>query len=378
MRVERESGEPAARFLGESQADERLRASLRETGHLRAAIDEHAIVAVTDPQGKIIYVNDKFCAISKFQRDELLGKDHRITNSGFHPKEFIRDLWATITHGRVWHGEIKNRAKDGSYYWVDTTLVPFPDEKGKPNRYVSIRTDITKRKQNEEDLMGAEQQLRALVGRLHNVREEEARRISRELHDELGQHLTGFNMELSGLEAKMPGMNSAQSAHFSKMRAEVDHMIGVVQEISGQLRLAQLDVLGLSAAVEWQSMEFTKRSGIRTQVIRLDDIKGLSDAQKTTLFRILQEALTNVARHSGASDVEISLEDQPGHVVLRIADNGRGITDAELGDQKSIGLLGMQERAQLAGGSVTITGRAQIGTTVLASISRGVGGASIH
>src|SRR6478609_9751973 len=140
-----EQGKPLASFEQPS-----LESATRELNNVRYALDRSAIVAITDRAGTIIHVNDKFCQISKYPREELLGKNHRIINSGYHERDFFVQMWKTISSGKIWEGEIRNRAKDGSYYWVNTTIVPFLDEMMKPYEYVSIRYEVTQRKLAEE------------------------------------------------------------------------------------------------------------------------------------------------------------------------------------------------------------------------------------
>ncbi len=161
-----------------NQSEELLRNSLKEISDYKYALDVSTIIAITDQQGIIKKVNNNFCKISKYSEAELIGQSHSIINSGYHPKEFIQNLWTTIANGEIWKGEIKNKAKDGTFYWVDTTIIPFLNEHGKPYQYLSIRSDITNRKEAEEDLIQRTFQLKTVNKELAFQNDEKEKRAA--------------------------------------------------------------------------------------------------------------------------------------------------------------------------------------------------------
>jgi signal transduction histidine kinase len=226
------------------------------------------------------------------------------------------------------------------------------------------------RRRAQERLKKSHEQLRALSVYLQHVREDERIRISRQVHDELGQALTGLKMDLYWLASRLPKQLRAVRDKTKTMSAHIDSTIQTVRRISTELRPGILDDLGLVAALEWQAAEFQKRNGIKCEVVSEVAEPILEEELNTAFFRIFQESLTNVLRHANATRIDVRLWEETGNLLMEIRDNGRGISESDWTNTRSIGVLGMRERAALLGGELTITGAPDQGTTVRVRIPR--------
>ena len=287
----------------------------RDLADVNYALEKSAIVAITDTRGIITYVNDKFCEISKYPRAELLGQDHRILNSGYHPKEFIRTLWTTIANAHIWRGELRNRAKDGSIYWVDTTIVPFLDARGKPYQYMAIRYEISARKRSEKLLQ--EQAALARLGEMAAV-----------VAHEVKNPIAGIRGALQVISSRMPP-EQRDRAVMGDIITRLDGLNNVVEDLLVFARPRELrtEPVDLSALLS-NTVDLIRRDPIFSAIdVRIEGASGLVQADPAQLQLVLQNVLINAAQAmNGRGRVTVAIGVADGHCCVSIADAGPGMS----------------------------------------------------
>jgi PAS domain S-box-containing protein len=294
-------------------------------------------------------------------RDEAIGKTAGELGLWADPRQYRTLVEKVRREGRVRDFEIAEHFRDGK---VQTTSVSADliDVEGE-HCLLTVAMDITDRKEVEDKARRSRAELRALAGRLLLVREEERTRIAREIHDELGQALTGLKIDLSFLKRHVEDRPEV-SESVQSIVDRIDGTMDSVRRIATDLRPSVLDHLGLEAAIEWQVQEFQRRTGVATTVRVESSGAAIDDVRATALFRMLQETLTNVARHAGAANVTVSFTVGKVDLALEVRDDGRGIDPAEVAGGRSLGLVGLRERAIACGGKVSIEGTPGQGTRV--------------
>ncbi len=255
---------------------------------------------------------------------------------------------------------------DGALIDVEITEAAFDD--GGQLAIMAVLRDVTQRKRSERELQNSREQLRRLSASLQSVREEEKTRIARELHDELGQALTGLKMDLAQLISRLQPVQVDVVARARSMQSLLDSTVASVRRIATELRPLMLDDLGLVPTIEWLTHDFSQRTGVAVELALPTSDFDAGPALSTAVFRVVQESLTNIARHANAGKVSVSLSVSPTDVELGVRDNGIGISESAAGGNKTLGLLGMRERAVMLGGTFIIDSTPTTGTSIAMTI----------
>lgn len=366
------------------EGEEKLKKTLKEVSDYKYALDESAIVAITNQKGIITHVNNNFCKISKYASKELIGQDHRIINSGYHSKEFIKELWTTISNGKVWKGEIKNRAKDGTAYWVDTTIVPFLNAQGKPYQYVAIRSDITERKKGEEQIL--ENNKRAIEhGKILEFKNIQLIDFCNIVSHNLRAPLINISMLVDYVEQSEDEIEKAEV--LSKIKPVVNHLMEVFNELVESLQVQQdtelkSDMVNLNECLDKILI------GYETQIkqydasiqINFQEINTINFPHKY-LESIISNLLSNTLKYKSPLRnpvIEIKTTKGPNNTtILSVSDNGLGIDLVRHKDQifkirktfhkhpdaKGFGLFMTKTQVEAVGGRIWAESEPGIGTT---------------
>ena len=355
-------------------------------------------IFITDRHGIIEHINPAFTALTGYSASEALGHKASLVRSESHAQAFFQELWQTIQAGKIWRGRITNRHKNGSLYVSDQTIAPVKDLKGEIIHFISVQVDITERIQAQEAQLRSEalaasnqkleleilhrkniedalrtsqatsnellensrqmqEQLRQLSHQALQAQEDERKRISRELHDVIAQTLTGINVRLSLLQKENCTTTQELREKIAQTQQVVAQSVDTVHRFARDLRPAMLDDLGLIPALEAYLKDYSNQTGLEVKLMADDGVEELGGTGCTVLYRVAQEALTNVVRHARATRVEVCLQKHAGCFSMVITDNGQGFTLGEAAAEKSsgrLGMLGMRERVEIIGGTFTV------------------------
>lgn len=321
-------------------------------------------IFLASADGFYLYVNERWSNITGLSYDHAFG-DGFLDAIHTHDRKRIRTEWHRSVRERTpFHSEYRIfRESDKTELWVIGQALPEMNDDGTLAGFVGTITDITDRMHTEIEIDNSRKQLRALTVRLQNIREEERTHIAREIHDDLGQALTGLKMDLVWVNNKLQSSDKTIQKRIDSMISLADSTIHRVRKIATELRPGILDDIGLAAAIKWQGNDFRERSGIHFS-FHLDEELRLDEKHSTAFFRIFQESLTNVIRHAHAKNVAVTLRRDGSFVILTVDDDGKGIEPSELANPRSVGILGMKERAASYRGEVNVIGVPNKGTTV--------------
>lgn len=339
------------------------------------ALDESSIIAITDKRGIILHVNDNFCAISKYSREELIGQDHRIINSGYHPKPYIKNLWSTISSGKVWKGELKNKAKDGSTYWVDTAIVPFLDDENTPYQYIAIRSDITERKRIEQELRDRKNIAIDYAQVLEQKNSQLIDFISIVSHN-FRAPLVNLSMLMDFMEESNDTLNLSETV--SKSRIVIDHLMDVCNELVEALQVkvdihVEPDIIFIKDCLDKVLKGFVAQIE-KSEATILVDVSQVESIRfpKKYLESVFSNLLSNALKYYDPNRKPIitikAFKKGNDSVVMTFADNGLGI-DLELhkdqifkirktfhkhADARGFGLFLTKNQIEALGGSIWV------------------------